>query len=85
MKLQSARAKKYYHEAIQALPDIDRSKQQSGLIMANIYLNLLTKIEKSNFDVFNNRCSMSTMNKLWITWKTIQSEKKQTKKPAPVE
>jgi phytoene synthase len=80
MRFQTARAKKFYVDAIHCLPPIDREKQQAGLIMANIYLTLLTKIENSNFDVFNNRYSMSTINKLWITWKTIQSEKKRLKK-----
>jgi phytoene/squalene synthetase len=61
-----------------ALPSVDRAKQQGGLIMAKIYMKLLGKIENSNFDVLNNRCSISTINKLWITWKTIQTEKKQT-------
>lgn len=78
MKFQTVRAKKFYNEAMQALPSIDRTKQQGGIIMAKIYMALLNKIENSNFDVLNNRCTISTLNKLWITWKTIQTEKKQT-------
>ncbi len=77
MKYQATRAKKYYHEAMQILPAIDRTKQLSGLIMAQIYFSLLNKIEVSNFNVLHNHCKISSLNKLWITWKTIKSEKKQ--------
>lgn len=82
MQFQADRARKYYNEAIQALPAIDRPKQQAGLIMAKIYLTLLTKIENNNFNTLNNRCNVSTINKLWITWKTIQTEKKQASSQA---
>lgn len=83
MKFQAIRAKKYYNEAMYALPAVDRAKQQGGIIMAKIYLTLLSKIENSNFNVMNNRCNVSTINKLWITWRTIQSEKKQTQPKEP--
>lgn len=77
MKFQAARARDYYDEAIQILPPVDRSNQQSGLIMAQIYFGLLDKIEAGNFKVLNNRCKISTCQKLWLTWKTIKAEKKQ--------
>ena len=83
MKFQANRARKYYNEAIQTLPMVDRHKQQSGLIMAEIYLNLLKKIEENNFNVLNHHYTISTINKLWITWKTVQSEKKKIKEQIP--
>ncbi len=69
-------ARNYYAMAIQDLPNEDRQTQRSGLIMAKIYLTILTEIEKSNFAVLHQRISITPLRKLWIAWRTARTEKK---------
>src|SRR5690606_21660350 len=41
MQFQAERAREYYKEAMQALPEVDRRAQRPGLLMAAIYHALL--------------------------------------------
>lgn len=69
MAFQSQRARRYYDMALQALPECDKGKQRSGLIMAGIYFALLDEIEKTRFRVLHQRISLTPIRKLWIAWK----------------
>jgi 15-cis-phytoene synthase len=51
------------------LPLEDRRAQKSGLMMAAIYRDLLREIERSNFQVLNQRISLTPLRKLWLAWK----------------
>lgn len=76
MKFQAQRAQQYYLKAFQQLPDDDRYQQRCGIIMAAIYQALLKKIEASNFQVLDQRISLTPFGKLWIAWRTRRQERK---------
>jgi phytoene synthase len=70
MRFQADRAKKFFAEALSALPPADRKSQRAGLIMAAIYRTLLDEIEAGGFQVLKGRTSLTPLRKLWIAWKT---------------
>ncbi|MBV8502393.1 MAG: presqualene diphosphate synthase HpnD [Paucibacter sp.] len=70
MKFQAQRAHALYDEAFALLPDADRRAQKPGLMMANIYRALLREIEAENFQVLQQRISLTPIRKLWIAMKT---------------
>jgi phytoene synthase len=70
MRFQSERAHKVYDEAFALLPKQDRRAQRPGLMMAAIYSTLLGEIERDNFQVLNQRISLTPLRKLWLAWKT---------------
>jgi len=75
LKFQSQRAKSYYQQAMQALPDGDRYQQRTGLIMAAIYEATLNEIGKDGFGVMQRRISLTPIRKLWLAWRTARHEK----------
>lgn len=73
---QARRARSYYERAFAHLPTADRYNQRSGLIMANIYLSTLDRIEQQNFPVLQQRIRLSAGKKLWLAWRTARGEAK---------
>jgi phytoene synthase len=69
MAFQAARAHRLYDEALALLPDADRRAQKPGLMMASIYRTLLREIERDQFQVLNQRTSLTPVRKLWLAWK----------------
>lgn len=70
MRFQIERAERYYTQAVEQLPEIDRKAQGPGLMMAAIYRTLLDEIKRENFQVLHQRISLTPVRKLWIAWKT---------------
>lgn len=70
MRFQTQRARQYYREALQALPEVDRRAQRPGLMMAAIYYALLNEIERDNWQVLDQRISLTPIRKLWLAWTT---------------
>ena len=70
MSFQAQRAHRLFDEAFALLPPEDRSRQRPGLMMANIYRNLLREIEAQGFQVLHQRTSLTPLRKLWIAAKT---------------
>ncbi len=70
MAFQATRARKYYDQALDELPAIDRKNQRPGLVMAAIYRTLLDEIERDGFLVLDRRTSLTPMRKLWIAGST---------------
>ncbi len=70
MKFQAARGHAAYDEALALLPEVDRRAQKPGLMMANIYRALLREIEAENFQVLQQRISLTPLRKIWIAMKT---------------
>ena len=70
MRFQTERAKQFYREAVQTLPDVDRRAQRPGLMMAAIYYTLLEEIERDNWHVLDQRISLTPIRKFWLAWKT---------------
>jgi phytoene synthase len=69
MRFQAQRAHALYDEALALLPDTDRRAQKPGLMMASIYRTLLREIEADDFQVLNQRVSLTPVRKLWLAWK----------------
>lgn len=70
MAHQVTRARAFYQQALQALPQADRKRQRPGLVMAAIYQKLLNEIERDEFRVLNQRITLTPLRKLWIAWRT---------------
>ena len=79
LKFQTERARKYYDQAMQFLPEVDRYPQRTGLIMSAIYAATLDEIEAQNFPVMEKRVSLPKLRKLWLAWQTARQEKKRLK------
>lgn len=77
---QAERAYHYYEQAFAALPDADRSRQKSGVIMAAIYRTLLDEIKKDGFNVLQQKIKLTPLRKLWIAWQTARKEKRYLEK-----
>ena len=69
MRFQAQRAHALYDQAFALLPDADRHAQKPGLMMASIYRTLLREIEAENFQVLNQRISLTPLRKMWLAWK----------------
>jgi phytoene synthase len=69
MTYQAKRARLLYREAIDALSQTDRRAQRPGLLMASIYFALLNEIEHENWQVLEQRISLTPVRKLWLAWK----------------
>lgn len=76
LQFQAQRAQEYYSLAFSHLPDVDRYRQRSGIIMAAIYQTLLTEIGKADYQVLTQRIALTPIRKLWIAWRTNRREKK---------
>ncbi|MFT0547749.1 presqualene diphosphate synthase HpnD [Allopusillimonas ginsengisoli] len=70
MKFETERARQCYRDAILALPEADRRSQRPGLLMAAIYHTLLDEIERDNWQVLDQRISLTPIRKFWLAWKT---------------
>jgi phytoene synthase len=70
MRFQAERARRIYREALALLPAADRRAQRPGLIMGALYATLLDEIERTEFDVLNQRIALTPLRKLWIAWRT---------------
>lgn len=73
---QTEKAYAYYSKALDCLPNEDRAKQRSGLIMAKIYFCILEEIKRTNFAVMQQRISITPIRKLWLAWRGVRQEKK---------
>jgi phytoene synthase len=82
LKKLSLLARSYYAAALECLAPEDRAAQRSGLIMAAIYFNILAEIERTNFEVLNQKISITPLRKLWLAWKTWCAEKKLCLQPS---
>ena len=69
MRFQAERAHGLYDQALALLPREDRRAQKPGLMMASIYRTLLREIEAENFQVLNQRTSLTPLRKFWLAWK----------------
>ncbi len=69
MAFQVERAQRYYRQALEHLPAIDRKAQRTGLIMAAIYRATLDEVVASGCHVLRERVSLGTGYKLWLAFK----------------
>jgi phytoene synthase len=60
------RADNFYQSALELYPLIDRESRPALWVLVAVYYMLLKRIEKANFDVFSERVSVPTWQKLRI-------------------
>ncbi len=70
MAFQVERAQRYYRQALEHLPEVDRKAQRTGLIMAVIYRTTLDEVVASGCHVLKERVSLTPLRKLWLACKT---------------
>jgi len=69
MAFQIERARRYYRQAFEHLPAVDRKAQRAGLVMAAIYQAILDEVERSGSHVLKERVSLTPIYKLWLAVK----------------
>lgn len=77
---QATRARHYYRRALDQLPEADRYRQRSGLIMAAIQQALLAEIEADGFRLLERRVRLTPLRKFWIAWRTARHEKRRCRR-----
>jgi len=70
MQYQIERARRFYRQAFEELPAVDRKAQRTGLIMAAIYQATLDAVVATGCHVLRERVSLGTGHKLWLAFKT---------------
>ncbi len=70
MAFQIERAQRFYQQALDHLPTVDRKAQRTGLIMAAIYRAVLDEVVASGCHVLKERVSLTSRYKLWLALKT---------------
>ena len=66
LRVEGERAMAYYGAAEKLLPMIDRDSRAALWVMVTIYRGLLERIIAKDYDVFTERVSVPTKEKLWI-------------------
>lgn len=69
MAFEAQRARDLYAQAIALLPIEDQRQQRPGLMMAAIYNTLLDEIQAENWQVLDQRISLTPVRKFWLAWK----------------
>lgn len=72
LEFQAERARSYYKQALDLLPERDRQRQRCGLVMAAIYQATLDEIARNGYRVLEQSLSLTPLRKLWIAWKTVR-------------
>ena len=67
-------AAKKYESAFSSLPKENYKEQRPGIIMGMIYLNLLRKIKRTKFNVFDKKISLNIIEKLIAARKGLWGE-----------
>jgi len=66
MDFQYKRARDYYEAAQKVLPPEDRKNMVASEIMGAIYSRILEKLKRERYPVFEKRCRLSKIHKIWI-------------------
>jgi phytoene synthase len=62
-------AKSYYGKAREALPAIDRRSMATAELMGSVYWKLLRKLERRNFNVFEEETRLTKTQKLFLIFR----------------
>lgn len=66
MDAQYDRARQFYQQARDALPEVDRPFMLPSEMMAKIYSEILSKLKRTGYPVFSGRCRLHPMRKAAI-------------------
>ena len=70
MRFQAKRAKCYFESGFQLLPYLSLRSRACPAVLGQLYRRVLQRIEGAEYDVLNNRISLSTQEKLRVTAQT---------------
>lgn len=84
LEFQADRARDHYERALALLPEQDRYRQRSGLIMAAIYRATLEEIARDGYRVLEHAIALTPLRKLWIAWSTARREKQRHRRWASI-
>lgn len=70
MKFQAERAREYFNSGFKLLPYLSRRSRACPAVLGTLYSKVLDRIEASDYDVLENRVSLSKAEKIGITAKT---------------
>jgi phytoene synthase len=71
LAFECARARDYFSRAAQALPPDESRRLIAAEIMGAIYAEILTRIERRDYDVFSTRIRVPRPARAWIALKTL--------------
>ena len=71
MDFQYRRARDYYQAAKRLLPPADERSMVASEIMAEIYSTILEKLKRERYLVFEKRCKLNPLHKVWILAKHL--------------
>ena len=66
MEMEAGRARQYYRAADSLVPLISSDSRAALWVLVTIYRRLLQRIESAHYEVFSERVSVPTGEKLWI-------------------
>ena len=78
--LQAERAESYYQQAFARLPEVDRARQRTGLIMASIYHRILEQIRAQGYPVLERRVGLSKFQKMWLALRCVWQERQRARR-----
>ncbi len=67
MEFQIARARRYYQAAAPGIPLLHRDGRFAVQVAADVYRQILRRIEVADYDVYTRRAVVPPMEKYWIT------------------
>ena len=70
MRFQAQRARSYFQSGFQLLPYLSLRSRACPAVLGRLYSKVLERIEDADFDVLNNRISLSTGEKVRVTLQT---------------
>jgi phytoene synthase len=83
LHLQGRRIHEHFAHALSQLPEVDRFRQCSGLIMCRIQQTLLSEIERDGLRVLEHRLRLTPVRKLWLAWRSSRREKRRLRADPP--
>jgi phytoene synthase len=73
---QAERTESFYQKAMAELPEVDRYRQLSGLLMSAVYHATLREIVARDYPVMQGRVRLPLWRKLWLVWRSLRQERR---------
>jgi squalene synthase HpnD len=83
LRFQYLRARHYFAKSWRLLPPGDRPNMLAAEIMREVYAGVLAKIERIQFNVFEQEARLSKFQKIWYFWQARRRERKADPAPPP--
>jgi 15-cis-phytoene synthase len=71
MRFQAARARAFYESGNAGIPLLHRRGRFAVKVASDVYCEILSRMEASNFDVFDNRTVVPAARKYWLTARNV--------------